>query len=170
MPVRICNRILFASISLWLSVAHPAHAQVSRIITYQELFEKSDFIVIAAPVTKTADTLERTYYPDLAQVNANGRQAPVPAIGVETTLEVLAVLKGKSDIKRFVLHHYRSVPSSELSFGGASTVSFDPNDPKQPREFLLFLVREKDGRYAPYGGQTFPDGESIMSVNGDHGR
>jgi hypothetical protein len=155
--------------TLWLCVTPAADAHVSEIITYHRLFEKSDFIVIAVPVTKTADTPERTYYSNLAQVHANGSQTPVPAIGVVTGFEVLVVLKGDSDIKRFVLHHYRDAPSPDLSFGGAATVSFDPTDAKQPHEFLMFLIRERDGRYAPYGGQTDPNGRAIMSMNGDHG-
>jgi hypothetical protein len=159
----------FGFIALWLCVVPTVHAHVLEIIPYQRLFEKSDFIAIAVPVTKTTDTQERTFYSNLARVNADGIQSPFPAIGVETAFEVLMVLKGNSDVKRFVLHHYRDAPSPELSFGGGATVSFDPTDAKQPREFLMFLIREKDGRYAPYGDQTDPNGRSIMSVNGSHG-
>ncbi len=164
--MRFSFRILLATTILWLCVMPASYAHLFAIIPYHELFEKSKFIVIARPVTKTTDTSERTHYSDLAQVDANGTEGPVPAIGVETAFEVLAVLKGNSEIKRFVLHHYRDVPSPVHSIGGASTVSFDPGDPNQPREFLLFLVREKDGRYVPYGGQTDPSGRSIMGLDG----
>jgi len=160
--------MIFGFIALWLCAAPTAHAHVFGIITYQTLFEKSDFIAIAVPVTKTTDTQERTFYSNLARVNPDGSQTPAPAIGVETAFDVLRVLKGNFDIKHFVLHHYRDAPSPELSFGGAMTVSFDPTDPKQPREFLMFLIREKDGRYAPYGDQTDPNGRSIVSMNGIH--
>ena len=35
-------------------------------------------------------------------------------------------------------------------------VSFDPADKNRSGSFLMFLVRESDGRYAPAAGQTDP--------------
>jgi len=156
-----------ASFILALGYAQGAQAHVMRIITYSELFKKADWIVIAEPITKSADTNERSYFDDLISVDQSGKQSPVPAAGVETTFEVLKVVKGSKIPKHFVLHHYRdaSPPSPDLAVDGPTTVSFDPSDPTRRRDFLLFLVREKDGRYAPYGGQTDPGDRSIFALD-----
>ena len=145
-----------------------AQAHTMRIIPYSELFKKADWIVIAKPITKSADTNERGYFEDLVSIDQSGKQSPVPAAGVETRFEVLEVVKGSETPKRFVLHHYRDAtpPSPGLAVDGPTTVSFDPSDPERRRDFLLFLVREKDGRYAPYGGQTDPGDRSIFALDG----
>ena len=137
-----------------------------RIIPASELYEKSDFIVIARPLTKTTDVAETTYFPDVVSVDGSGAQQKMHAVGVETRFEVLKVLKGDSHLATFVLHHFRQVEDpSVISVGGAATVSFDPSDPNQRKDFLLYLVKEKDGRYAPYGGQTDPADRSIFALD-----
>ena len=160
--------IFLASLILTLVSAQDAQARLISPLPYSELFKKADWIVIARPVTKTTDTDERTYFDDdVASIDQSGKLSPVPAAGVETTFDVLHVVKGPKAPTRFVLHHYRDAtpPSSGLSFDGPGTVSFDPTDPKRRRVFLLFLVREKDGRYAPYGGQTDPSDRSIFVLD-----
>src|SRR4029077_1485849 len=83
--------------------------------SYQELFDKSDFVVIANPVSRTKGTDERTV---LREMQEN-------VIGVETQFETQVVLKGgKRD--RFVLHHYRPVPSRVAEVNGPSFIRFDP--------------------------------------------
>ena len=52
-----------------------------------------------------------------------------------------------------LLRHYKEA-SSGISKNGPGLVSFDPKDGKQ---YLMFLVREKDGRYVAVSGQTDPD-------------
>ena len=105
-----------------------------REMTYQERFDKSDLIVIAHPATKTTDTKERTFFPDIATVNPDRTKTKDPAIGVETVFDM----------------------------GGPQTVSF--NHPDSGRAVLLFLVKESDGRYAPYGGQTDPGITAIFGL------
>ena len=123
--------ILFTATSL-------AEARMVRLWTYRELLDKADFVVIAMP-TATGDSQERLQsLPGMAQ----------PVVGVETKFQVSAVLKGEKSTKEFVLHHYRCdrvrVPN------GPTFITFDPA--KKP-PYLLFLVREADGRYAPVVGQ-----------------
>jgi hypothetical protein len=152
-----------ASLILALGFASATQARIVRIIRYSELFKKADLVVIAQPLTKTIDTKEQTYFDDLIQTDKGGRRSPVPAIGVETTFDVLDVLKGSKTLTRFVLHHYRDISGIELD--GPATVSFDPSDPERRRDILLFLVREKDGRYEPYDGQTDPSNRSIFALD-----
>jgi hypothetical protein len=157
-----------AILILALAYAQGAQARFVKSLDYSELFKKADWIVIAKPIRKSADTNERGYFDDLVSIDQSGKQSPVPAAGVETTFEVLEVVKGSKTPKHFVLHHYRDAtpPSPGLAVDGPVTVSFDPSDPERRRDFLLFLVREKDGRYAPYGGQTDPGDRSIFALDG----
>jgi hypothetical protein len=143
-----------------------AHARLVEMFPYEQMFSKSDLIVIARPITKTADTDERTFFPDMVEQTDNGPKQPVPAIGVQTTFHVEYVLKGDGELKQFVLHHYREIPDPPgvVSLDGAGTVSFDPSVSKG-MDFLLFLTKDKDGRYIPYGSQLDPD-TVIFSLNG----
>src|SRR5207244_74439 len=102
--------------------------------TYQELFAKSDLVVIAKVLTATHDTNEQSTLLDIAPSE--------PVIGVTTEFEPLVVLKGQKQ-DRFVLHHYRR-KSSEPVVNGPTLVTFNPDD---HRTYLLFLVREPDGRF-----------------------
>jgi hypothetical protein len=114
---------------------------------YQEMFAKSDFVVIAKPAVATRDTVERTTIQSYAFA------------GVVTEFETLLVLKG-SGSKRFVLHHYRE---TEPSVNGPTTMTFDPQ--KHDKPYLLFLVRESDGRFAPVAGQIDLD-FSVQELSG----
>lgn len=122
--------------------------------SYQELLDKSDLVVIAAP-TVSADTKE--------QIDLPGYTA-MRAIGVETQFKVSAVLKGDKALKNLVLHHYRA-PKPDVSYlNGPNLVSFDTS---KKRSFLIFLVREADGRYAPTSGQTDPAHFAVHAIEGN---
>ena len=128
-----------------------AEARGVRLWTYQELLDKANFVVIARP-TATGDSQERLQ-------SLSGMAQPV--VGVETKFQVSAVLKGEKSTKEFVLHHYRcdgfSVPN------GPTLIAFDP---AKKRPYLLFLIREVDGRYAPVVGQIDPAGSGISELQG----
>jgi len=72
---------------------------------------------------------------------------------------------GDVALEQFTLHHYREaqIPSNEVN--GPGLVHFDPVTPKLLVQYLLFLVREPDGRYAPVGGQTDPEMGSISRIS-----
>jgi hypothetical protein len=151
-----------AILALSISIVPNAYCRLLRIIPYDELLSGSDLVAIARPITKSADTNEKTYFSS-DDIRMKGEK--VPAIGRETTFEVFKVIKGDSRTRTFVLHHYRdATPQSVVVLNGPDTVSFDPNDPTRSGDTLLFLVREKDGRYRPYGGQTDPGANSIFSL------
>ncbi len=129
------------------------------------MLAKSDLVVIANPLDKTADTKERSVLPGISQQDQHGRQSKIESIGVETVFTVLAVLKGSPTIKRFTLHHFREAESTGApSIGGPLLVKFDPSDVSGRRSYLMFLVREPDGRFAPVGGQTDPGMQAICSI------
>ena len=158
------SKLYLTIAALMVSVGSLAQAHIMTDIGYQELFDKSDLIVIAEPVTKTTDTKETTYFSGIVSQDMSGKQSKVAAIGVETVFAAHMVIKGNKAITKLTLHHYRDAPHpSYESVGGASVVSFDPSV-SGGTGFLLFLVKEKDGRYAPYGGQTDPSGRSIFAL------
>jgi hypothetical protein len=133
----------------WCVVVSAGIADARRMAYWspQQLLDKSDLVVIAAP-TAVNDTQERVGLPGLTSQ---------PAIGVETKFHVLAVLKGDKALKEFALHHYRR--DGAIVPNGPSLVCFEPitlSSVKQPQTVLLFLVRETDGRYAPTVGQVDP--------------
>jgi hypothetical protein len=62
-------------------------------------------------------------------------------------------LKGDATLKQFTLHHYREAQIRNEA-DGRNLVRFDPSDISKRSSYLLFPVREPDGRFAPFGGQT----------------
>ena len=122
----------------------PANARNVEQWSYEDLFTKSDFVVIAEPASKTRDTRERN-------VLTYNISPGVAVIGVTTEFESLLVLKGPKR-KKFVLHHYRLAPFDGVMLNGPGLISFNPEP--LPPSFLMFLVRESDGRYAPVAQQT----------------
>jgi hypothetical protein len=125
--------------------------------SYADLFAKSEFVVIATPLTESRDTSERMTLQDISP--------PVRVIGVTTDFRILYVLKG-SKRHRFKLHHYREPPPKPnvIVMGGPNLASFDPA--KGHKRYLLFLVREADGRFAPVSGQRDPANVSVQELSG----
>ena len=132
-------------------------ARAIRIWSYQELLDKSDLVVIASP-TANKDTREHIDLPGF-----DGQRV----VGVETRFTVSAVLKGDQKMKDFVVHHYHPGPDGMIVPNGPTFVSFAvPKEPKVfPRTYILFLLRETDGRYAPVVGQADP-GMGIKELGG----
>jgi hypothetical protein len=101
--------------------------------------------------------------PGIMTVDHEGRQSMPKFVGVETPFKVLAVLKGSQRVENIVLHLYREPVTlgangmPAVSENGPSFVFFDLRSaPGRPETYLLFLVREADGRFAPAGGQVDP--------------
>jgi hypothetical protein len=149
------SKALLVAVVLACCVTPGSKARTFLTLSYQGLLSKSDLVVIATPVTKTTDTAEESFLPNIFSQDKDGNQSKVRATGVETTFKVCAVLKGDEGLRQFVLHHYREA-SDKLSMDGPMLVHFDPSDMKQRNSYLLFLILEPDGRYAPTGSQTDP--------------
>lgn len=156
--------VLVAVAALVCATPNRSQARLMTVLSYKELFEKSDLVVIATPKSKTSDTKEQAYLPNIMRQDENGNQSRVDSIGVETVFAVAAVLKGDKTIKRFTLHHYREAPTGDGEVNGPLLVFFDPSDTSQSSSYLLFLVHESDGRYAPTGGQTDPGYKAVNRV------
>lgn len=92
---------------LIFAAPNQSQARLIEILTYQEMLTKSDVVVIATPKSKTTDTGEQAFFPNIVQQDKEGRQSKVESIGVETVFVISTVLKGDDTIKQFTLHHYR---------------------------------------------------------------
>lgn len=155
------TQLLLVIVSISALLCRPSQAREVAKLNYQKMFDASDLVVIATPTLKTADTKERTVLSDIMSNNAAGVSSAIRVMGVETHFRVSVILKGDKLVKRFVLHHYRETTPAGVEVNGPSLVSFDPSDPTNRRSWLLFLVRETDGRYAPTLGQTDPGYQAI---------
>lgn len=156
------------AISLW--TLSRAEARIMSMRSYQQLFDKSDLVAIANPTARTADSGEESTLPDISAVGQNGT-SPVKCAGVQTPFAVSVVLKGDQRIRTFVLRHCRladTVPTMNgpilMMANGPGLVFFDPADQKMSGSYLLFLVRESDGLYAPTLGQTDPNYMAITRL------
>lgn len=145
--------VLAAVAALICATSDRSQARLMENHSYKELFDRSNLVVIATPESKTTDTKERAPLANIIRQDERGNKNEVNSIGVETVFAVAAVLKGEKTIRRFTLHHYRLTGGTE---NGPLLVFFDPSDTSNNSSYLLFLVREPDGRYAPTGGQTDP--------------
>jgi len=152
-----------ATTLLLFSISNPAQARILSVLSYQEMLAKADLVVIADPISKTTDTKEEGSFPNISLQDKDGKQSKIKSIGVETVFAVSAVLKGNATVKRFTLHHYREA-SGEIVMNGPILVRFDPSDLSKRSSYLLFLVREPDGRFAPVGGQTDPGMKAISPI------
>src|SRR5580704_17573811 len=104
---------LVLAVAFLLGLTGIAGARAVRFWPFQELFDKSDLVVLATPAA-TNDTQERIDLPGFTGQHV---------IGVETKFTVSAVLKGDKALKDFVLHHYR--PYAYLENG--TRVTMVPN-------------------------------------------
>lgn len=139
-------RLLAYAILSTFVFTSPLSARLFQPLSPQQLNDKSDLVIIATPAS-TGDSGEKLF-------NFNGFVGQT-AVGVETKFTVLTVLKGDSTTRLVVLHHYRVDGISAPN--GPNFVSFDP---AKNQQFLLILVREPDGRYAPTSGQIDPGFEN----------
>jgi hypothetical protein len=150
------RRLILATAFL-LGMTGVVAARVVPLWSYQELLDKSDLAVIAVP-TATNDTQEHGGLPGFDAQRV---------VGVETRFTVSAVLKGDKALRDFVLHHYRPGSDAAIVPNAPTFVSFavSAKPTPVPRTYILFLIREADGRYAPVVGQVDP-GLGIRELGG----
>jgi hypothetical protein len=161
--MNVLRLVLVVAAISFCALPNQSQARVMAVLSYQEMLEKSDLVVIASPENKTTDTKEQAFLPGIWQRDKDGKQSKMKSIGVETVFAVSAVLKGDATVKQFTLHHYREA-QIRAAFDGPYLVSFDPSDMSKRSSYLLFLVREPDGRFAPFGGQTDPGDKAISRL------
>jgi hypothetical protein len=122
---------------------------------YERLFKEADLIVIAQ-ATAAEDCRERD----------NDNPWKVEFLGVNTTLKINAVVKGKPGSDTVTVLHFR-LTDGQLIADGPLLVSFRTKgialDLKKAQvelgrpEYMLFLKAGKDGRYEPVSGRIDPE-------------
>lgn len=161
------RRVLGAGLLIALGLPLGGDARVSaRIIerswTYAALLGDSDLVVIGFSLG-TTDTDEAWTVPHLAQRTGDGPHEPVRLKGVETRIGVLATLRGAC-APTITLHHYADPRAEDaVIVNGPNLASFST---AKARNYLLFLVKEPDGRYAPTGGQLDPASYGVHPLGG----
>lgn len=144
----------FSTLLLLLIAVVTARARITAAWTHQEMFNKSDLVVIAYGLS-TKDTDEHTTLNDL--------EPRVSVIGVVSEFKTSLVLKGPRNVQKFFLHHYRFASEhDQLAANSPDLVRLSEGH----LPFLMFLIRERDGRYAPVGGQTDPASHSVLELRG----
>ena len=146
-------RIILCSVLAVLVVPQLATARILYTWTYREMFDKADLVIIAQYIS-SKETGERIKLKDI--------DLPIDGIGMVSEFEGRLVLKGSKDTTKFTLHHYR-VEHQERYANGPRVIQIAANT--HPT-FLLFLIKEKDGKYAPVTGQTDPAIFSVLELMG----
>lgn len=151
-PVLLRTRLM----CLLLLIPSLLGARLMEAWTYQEMFNKADLVVIGRNVS-TSDLDEHILLP--------GYKPPLPVVGVITKFKIGLVLKGPKETAEIELHHYRYANRND-----EDAVSNAPNliDIKSNfhASFLLFLIKDKDGKYVPLSGQTDPAAFSVLVLQG----
>lgn len=72
-------------------------------------------------------------------------------------MRVLLVMKGPLNLEEVTVFHYRLVVPGDFP-NGPQLIRFEPNVAGLGgrKEYLVFLVREKDGTFEPTSGQFDP--------------
>jgi hypothetical protein len=141
------NMKAYLALLLALCFGLESQARIMTAWSYDGLNAKATFVVIATP-TKVKTTTEHAALPNI-RTGTN----EIIGMGIETSFEVLTVLKGDHSVRTFVLHHYALADSKEMMMGGPGLVAFEPKDRKI---YLVFLQQEADGRYVAVSGQIDP--------------
>ena len=112
--------------------------------SYGGMTAQSDLVVIATPVARQ----EQGEDAQLPGVSQGPNWDPVPAVGIETSFSILAVLKGDEKLTggTFALVHYREKvkDTSGTYRGGPALVDFKPGEGSA---YLMFLKDRGDGHF-----------------------
>jgi hypothetical protein len=140
------RKIIAASVVVALMLPSlTANAYLMQILSYSDLFELADVVVIATPVeTKNASVelpLEVEQPKDVTDLIKT----------VETKFEVGLSLKGKLPKPTFrLLHLNRKDGKTALMFGEVGTFFIDfHTEHNKHQSFLLFMKRTKEGMLCP---------------------
>src|SRR3989442_9380840 len=82
------------TVFLLLATALLAQARLMKSWSYQELYDQSDLVVIAKPIS-TQDTIEKASLPNISP--------DVHVVGLSTEFEISLVMKGEKGAKKGTL-------------------------------------------------------------------
>jgi hypothetical protein len=137
-----------AGLFLLIVVALPgtAEARRTRAWTYEELNRESDVVVIAFP--KVVRTSGEKIVWSGTRSDGVRESVKIEVEGLLTEFKVLTILRGGVSESTITLFH--AAEPHEAVLNGPCLVSFDPT---ACRRYLLFLKRDRSGRYVTTTGQ-----------------
>ena len=123
-----------------LGASATSDARAMKSWSYAEMVEKSDIVVIAS-VGKTTLTVSNEAIPNMG----------ITGTRIATEATIVATLKGKPP--KAITLHLIAMKGSAMPANGPNLIVFDSRPGVQ---YLMFLVKDKDGEYVPVTGQTDP--------------
>ena len=139
-PARVAATLV--AVVFLAGLSRPCDGRLSKLWRVDDLLKSADLVVIAR-AEKSEPTADKM------------GSAPweAPMIGVDTTFEVKAVMKGTIEGTLKMLHY--AYPPEVVSLrSGPNLASFDTGE--RAPAYLLFLKKREDGRYEPVSGQMDP--------------
>ena len=128
--------------------------------SFEEMLREADLVVVATAM-ETRETAERSKLIDIDKLDTSApKLLQEEVIGVETHFVVRVALKSSEPINKFVLHHYKLHAPEEME-NGPQLLEIPE---RRHATFLMFLRKEKDGRFAPFTGQFDPAVLSIFEI------
>lgn len=152
---RFIHLTITISALLGVAVVPVLNARLREAWTFQQMFDRAQLVVIAR-VIASKDNGKAMPLPDFASVNV---------IEVLTEFETRIVFKGPKDLTKFYLRHYR-YRSEEEQFAVANNPQLITINQGEHPAFLLFLLKDRNGQYVPFGGQTDPAALSVLDLRG----
>src|ERR1039458_4524427 len=89
-----------------LCLVFVSRARLTEGLPYDAQADKATLVVIATPTTVT-ETSELVTLPNIVTVHNDGTKQDVMGKGVETSFDVLTVMKGERSTKSLILHHFK---------------------------------------------------------------
>jgi hypothetical protein len=157
--------LAFAVVSILCAVAE-GRARFIESWPYDKLFQRADLAVIVRPLS-VRDAVAK----DKAQPPEGQEQY---LIGVVTKFKVLQVVKGEYKPSELELVHFRMKPRAEVVINGPLLASFHTKSVHSEGngwsggakpDYMLFLKRDKDGRFTFVSGQFDPQLSVKQVVN-----
>ena len=137
-------RVTWVAVAISLvSLAAPAQAYEMAPLTYKELFDDSDLVVIATPVRTIASgaLLKVDQPPGIQKIITT----------VDTEFKVALVLKGDLDDETLHLLHLSRTDHQEVGvFGAPGTFFIDFEAEKNKKQsYILFMKKHDDDTFVP---------------------
>jgi len=132
-------------------------------LTYSELFERADVVVIATPIATQDSKVELELEVD------QPKQVTDLIMTVRTKFKVAQILKGKLDGKSFDFLHLNRKDRKDIPgmFGAVGTFFVDFGFKRnKSKSFMLFMKKRKDGTYCP-AWRPMEGSRAIISVPKD---
>ncbi len=152
--------VLFASATLPTS----ASAYLMSMLTYSDMFDGADVVVIATPLSTQISEAELTLEVD------QPKSVTDLVSTVDTQFQVAYVLKGALDTNTFHFLHLNLKEKRNpgvMAFGavGSFFVDFEPKE-NMRQSFILFMKKRKDGMFYP-AWRPMEGSRAIIAVKRD---